>query len=101
MRFYVMCRTHPNEKIYIKFEQEPQTRAEVPTYFSATCSSGIQHQYINTEVIAEIGADKIGIAGLLTIAAFLIDPIFGIVGILGSTTYGAMEKSKVDKFNNS
>ncbi len=101
MRFYVICRAHPNEKTYIKFEREPQTRAEVPTYFSATCSGGIQNHYTNTEVIAEIGAGEIGIATLVTIGAFFLDPILGILSILGSTAYGASEKSKVDKFNNS
>jgi hypothetical protein len=101
MRFYVICRIHPNEKIYIKFEPEPQTRAEIPIYFSATCPIGIQNKYTNSEVIAEIGAEKIGLAALVTIGAFLIDPVLGILSILGSTAYGASEKSKVDKFNNS
>ena len=101
MRFYVKCKIHQTEKIYLKFDKEPQSRANVPLSFTATCPSGIQQLFTNQEVIAEVGIEPIAgaiLGGLL----FFIDPVLGLIGLFGGLIgVNANEQQKVDNFNGS
>ena len=100
MRFYVYCKSHLGEKIYVQFPTPPQLRSQVPP-FNAKCSQGSTHIYYNGDVFAELGPAVIGgvVVGALL---FLLDPILGILGmILGGLGVGAADQAAVDKFNNS
>ena len=102
MRFYVKCRIHPNERIYIRFEREPQTKNEIPFWtFQMTCPQGHPDTYYRNEVIAEMGLEPIGgaiLGGLL----FLVDPLAGVIGAsAGLFGMAAHEEEKVRRFNES
>ena len=101
MRFYVMCRFHGGERIYITFQRQPRTRSEIPVTFNLTCPTGVASVYTNREVIAEVGAAAVGgavLGGLL----FLIDPLLGLAGmILGAAGANQAEQQSVDAFNQS
>lgn len=100
MRFYVNCRYHKGEKIYIQFATVPKVRSQIPP-FEVTCPQGFKETYYKDDVFAELGPAFVGgaiVGGLL----FLLDPILGILGvILGGLGVGATEQSAVDNFNKS
>ena len=98
MRFYVICGSHPNEKVYVRFAKEPRSRYEVPAFFQVTCPNGYTGSYSNLQVMAEPGF-PIGI--LIGAALFLIDPLLGILGgTLGGLMSNADEEQKAKRFNN-
>lgn len=102
MRFFVWCKTHAQEKVYINFQQPfPKVRSDINYQFSVTCPRKSTSLYFNRDVFAEMGSASLAgaaVGGLL----FLIDPILGILGlILGGTISASAEKDAVDKFNNS
>lgn len=102
MKFFVWCKTHAQEKVYINFQPPlPKVRSNIPYTFNLTCPRGSINRYSNREVFAEMGNASLAgaaIGGLL----FLLDPILGILGaVLGGTISASAEKESVDKFNNS
>lgn len=101
MRFYVLCKYHNNEKIYLKFDKEPQVRSDIPPYFNVTCPNGIADNHQNSEVKAEMGLEPIG-GAILGGILFIVDPLLGIAGA-GLGLFGMIKKEtdKVEKFNKS
>lgn len=102
MRFFVWCKSHEQEKIYINFQAPiPKVRSDINSAFNLTCPRGVTNLYTNREVNAEMGSASLAgaaVGGLL----FLLDPILGILGaILGGTISASAEKENVDRFNNS
>jgi len=102
MKFFVWCKTHGQEKVYINFQAPlPKVRSDITPTFNLTCPKGNINWYSNREVFAEMGNASLAgaaIGGLL----FLLDPILGILGaVLGGTISASAEKESVDKFNNS
>lgn len=101
MRYFVWCKVHPEEKIYINFQKQPQTRAEIPQVFSLKCPRGVTSSYSNRDVQAEMGGTAIA-GALLGALLFVVDPVLGIIGALtGGAIGGSAEKQAVDKFNKS
>ena len=104
MRFYVICKFHQDsqERIYVTFEREPQTRAQVPPFFNLTCPIlKASNPYLASDVKAEVGAAPIGGAALGALL-FLIDPLLGLAGVLiGALGANATEQEKVNAFNES
>lgn len=101
MRLYVSCRFHPTERIYLRFQTQPSSRAQVPISFSVVCPQGFTAEYSNTEVIAEVGAAPLVGAGLGALLVFL-DPVVGIVaGIAGLLGARAIDQKAVEDFNQS
>ena len=101
MRFYVICKSNQQERIYVSFEKEPITRSDIPPAFDLKCRNGQINTYTNKEVIAEIGIEPL-VGGLLGGLLFLIDPILGLIGTV-ATAFGTgiKETEKVNQFNNS
>lgn len=97
MQFFVYCKHpgHTNEKIYIRFEREPQVRAEIPFWtFQMTCPQGSTNTYYKNEVHAEVGLEPVGgaiLGGLL----FLVDPVAGVIG--AGAGYAAVKKAEDEK----
>ena len=97
MQFYVLCKQpgDGSNKVYVRFEKEPQTRAEIPFWsFQMTCSLGHTHTYYRADVHAEIGLEPLGgaiLGGLL----FFVDPFLGAAGAIGG--YAAVNKAEKDK----
>jgi hypothetical protein len=102
MRFYVICRVHPNEKIYINLANAPTVRNDIQaTPFQLTCGSNHTDTYSRQEVLAEIGLAPVG-GLILGSVLFLIDPIIGIVGAsAGLFGLAAAEQERVRRFNES
>jgi len=101
MRYFVWCKVHPGEKIYINFQNQPKTRSEIPSLFSLKCPKGSTSIYSNRDVQAEIGETAIA-GALLGALLFVIDPVLGLLGaITGGAIGGLSEKQSVDNFNNS
>lgn len=102
MRHYVRCHSHTDEKIYVRFEQEPATREQIPEWFFADCTRTQQRDtYSRKEVTAEIGPSFI--AGAVAVAALLVlvDPIVGIISAIGGALGLQNEQKKIDTFNQS
>lgn len=101
MRYFVWCKVHNQEKIYINFKNQPKTRAEIPSTFTLKCPRGAISSYSNHDVQAEIGSTAIA-GALLGALLFVVDPILGIIGALtGGVIGGSAESQEVDKFNKS
>ena len=101
MRFYVICKSSPQERIYVSFEKAPVMRADIPNNFSLKCKNGQTANYSNKDVIAEIGIEPL-VGGIIGGLLFLIDPLIGLIGtIIGAGGTGVNEVNKVNKFNNS
>jgi len=101
MRYFVLCKVHTGEKIYIYFQNQPKTRSEIPYSFSLKCPKGSTSIYSNRDVQAEIGGTAI-VGFLLGALLFVIDPALGLLGaITGGAIGGSAEKRDVDNFNNS
>ena len=100
MRFFVNCKYHRGEKIYVQFVTPPQVRSQVPP-FNATCPQGFTTIYDRNDVFAELGPAFVG-GAIVGALLFLLDPILGILGvILGGLGVGAAEQTAVDNFNKS
>ena len=102
MKYYVYCREHPQEKIYIDFGKEISTKDEIPyPCFSLKCpTSNNAFTYNANDVMAEIGTALGG--ALVGALLFLIDPVLGLVGtVMGLLGKTKIEQDKVIKFNNS
>ena len=102
MRFYVRCRVHQNERIYITFQSEPQTRSDIQQEtFQLICPQGRPDVYFKAEIIAEVGLEPIG-GAILGGILFLVDPLAGVLGAsLGLFGVAAREQEKVRRFNGS
>lgn len=101
MRYFVWCKVHPQEKIYINFQNQPKTRADIPPSFTLKCPRGSTSLYSNRDVQAEIGGTAIA-GALLGALLFVVDPVLGILGaITGGAIGGSAEKQAVDNFNKS
>lgn len=101
MQYYVICRQHPNEKVYVRFTTPPETRSEVPASFQATCGKGHQNTYYRAEVVAEVGLEP-WVGGLVGGLLFFVDPIAGVMGATaGYTAVLKVETDKVKRFNES
>lgn len=101
MRFYAMCRSHANERVYLQFQNVPATRDQVPRLFHVTCPSGTQQTFGARDVVAEAGP-AILLGAAVGAVLFLLDPLLGLLGLLGGAIGGGMsEKEKVDRFNSS
>ncbi|MEM4068145.1 MAG: hypothetical protein QXV17_14940 [Candidatus Micrarchaeaceae archaeon] len=100
MRFFVYCKYHSGEKIYIQFTTVPQVRSQIPP-FNATCPQGYTAPYNKDDVIAEAGPAVVG-GAVVGALLFLLDPVLGILGaILGGLGVGAAEQAAVERFNKS
>jgi hypothetical protein len=101
MRFYVHCKSNPQELIYVSFENKPVTRQDIPVNFSLKCRNGQIANYTNRDVFAEIGTEPL-VGGLLGGLFFLIDPLIGLgAAIAALVGTGIKEADKVKKFNES
>lgn len=101
MRYFVDCKVHSGEKIYVNFQKQPKTRSEIPSTFSLKCPKGSMSAYSNGEVQAEIGGTAIA-GALLGALLFVVDPVLGLLGaITGGAIGGSADKQAVDNFNNS
>ncbi|MCL4498323.1 MAG: hypothetical protein M1412_01860 [Deltaproteobacteria bacterium] len=102
MKFFVYCHPHRGEKIYINFQPEPSSRAEIPQTFQLTCPQGTTDTYSNNEVNAEIGLEPIGGGAAIGLGFSLIDPILGLIlGVLGLLGIKQKQEEKKNQFNNS
>lgn len=102
MKFFVYCHTHKEEKIYINFQPEPSSRAEIPPTFQLTCLQGTPDTYHREEVNAEIGLEPIGGGAAIGLGFSLIDPALGLIlGILGLIGIKQKLEEKKNRFNNS
>jgi hypothetical protein len=99
MRFYVMCPVHYGERVYVRFENEAQirTKADLPFTFQVVCPSGVTTIYSRSQVTAEAGF-PIGV--FIGAALFLVDPLLGLLGVLGGGILGN-EDTAVNTFNSS
>ena len=102
MRFYVICKSNPQERIYVSFDKKIiETRMDLPSQFYLTCKNGEKFPYSNKDVFAEVGFEPLG-GALIGSLLFFIDPLIGLIGtILGATGSATKETAKVNKFNNS
>ena len=101
MRYFALCKVHPQEKIYISLQNQPKTRSEILPTFTLKCPKGSISVYSNREVQAEIGGTAIA-GALLGALLFVVDPVLGLLGaITGGVIGGSTEKQAVDNFNNS
>ena len=102
MKYFVYCKEHHDEKIYINFGKEVKTKNEL-TYecFSLICpTSKTTYLYNINEVKAEVGPAFGG--ALVGALLFIIDPVLGLIGsITGLLGMAKIEQEKVNKFNNS
>lgn len=102
MKFFTYCHTHPEEKIYINFQPEPSTRAEIPSLLQLTCPQGITDKYTNKEVRAEVGLEPLGGGAAIGLGFSLIDPMLGLIlGFLGLIGIKQKLEEKEKQFNNS
>ena len=105
MRLYVMCKKHPQEKIYLSFTgEQPQSRGQINLpIFSVECPSTRRfYNYARDEVVAEEGAALPLTGAALGALLFLINPISGMIGTLVGAAGGrASEVDKVKRFNES
>ena len=104
MRYYVLCKDHPDEKIYVRLTDEPKTRDAIPfEWFTMSCtSSGVQHTYLTDEIVAEKGTALPLAGGLLGAVLYLVSPVAGIVGALVGAAKGTRtEEDRVRQFNSS
>ena len=103
MKYYVFCKEHPQEKIYIDFNNvEISVKDDVPyPCFTLSCpTTNHRNVYNANEVQAEAGIVLGGalVGGLL----FLIDPVLGLIGsIAGLIGMTKKEQDRVRKFNSS
>ncbi|MHB1645908.1 MAG: hypothetical protein ACYCSW_05290 [bacterium] len=102
MKYYVFCKEHSQEKIYIDFGKEISTKDEIPySCFSLKCpTTNNSYNYNANEVMAEAGTALGG--ALVGALLFLIDPVLGLIGsVAGLLSKTKIEDDKVLKFNNS
>ncbi|MCL4546768.1 MAG: hypothetical protein M1576_03385 [Deltaproteobacteria bacterium] len=102
MRYFVHCKEHPEEKIYVDFGKQifDKNELDYPCFSLACPKSGNTHTYSLNEISAEPGV-AIG-GGILGALLFFLDPIAGIIGTITGLAAGLKnEQEKVEKFNNS
>ena len=101
MRYFVHCKLHNSERIYVNFSNNPRRRTDLPAVFMLNCPSTSQPiAFYPSDVSAEGGPAPIGgaiIGGLL----FLVDPVLGLLGaLLGAGAANNEEQQQVNDFNN-
>ena len=102
MQFFVFCKRtgHTAQRVYVRFEKEPQVRAEIPFFiFQMTCDQGHTETYNRGDIKAEVGLEPIG-GAILGGILFLVDPLLGAIGA-GAGLFGIarLEQEKVERFN--
>jgi len=105
MRYFVVCREHPHEKVFLGFEgAQPSTREEIPlAAFSVRCPQTNESAvYGREDVMAEAGS-ALPLAGSAVGALlFLFAPLAGVVGTIAGYLGGASrEADQVKRFNES
>ena len=105
MKYYVICKTHNGEKIYINFANpQPKVRAEIPApLYEITCPQDSSSFYSKMDIKAEVDLLPVIIAtGGGAILLSLLDPLIGVFG--GGAIFSGMtaeEERKVKEFNQS
>ena len=105
MKYYVFCKEHPQEKIYIDFTDitiKITVKNDIPYhYFTLWCHS---NNHINVYNVNEIQAEKGIVLGgaLVGSLLFIIDPILAFIDLIAAVLgIRKKEQNKVKKFNNS
>lgn len=105
MKYYVFCKTHNGERIYINFAiPRPKVRADIPApVYQITCPQGSMSFYSKMDIIAEaeiLPAAIVGVGAGLILS--LLDPLVGVAGG-GAAFSGIMadEEKRVKEFNQS
>ena len=105
MKYYVFCKEHAQEKIYIDFSNitiKIAVKNDIPYhYFTLFCHS---NNHINVYDVNEIQAERGFVLGGALIGGllFIIDPILGFIDLIkGLIGISKKEQEKVKKFNNS
>lgn len=104
MRYYVQCRVHHEEKIYLRLDDTPLARQEIPyERFTLTCpTDGTVHHYSRDEILAEEGASLPLTGSAVGALLFIFAPLAGIVGAVAGFLGGTdKEKKRVADFNTS
>ena len=104
MRYYVKCRDHPEEKVYLRLENEPLVRASIPfDHFTISCpTTGASRIYSSKEIHAEEGAALPLTGTAVGALLFIFAPLAGIVGAVVGFLGGAdKERTRVAEFNQS
>ena len=105
MKYYVFCKTHNEERIYVTFSNPPpKVRAEIPApVYQITCPKGSVSFYSKMDIIAEVEVLPAAIVGLgAGLILSLLDPLVGVAG--GGAAFSGMmadEEKKVKEFNQS
>lgn len=101
MRYFVQCRTHPEERVYITFkpEQQPPDRSQVAAQFWLKCNLGALNIYRREEVFAEPGPTWL-VGAAVGALMFFLDPIVGIAAAIGGAVgVRATEEAAAQRFN--
>lgn len=105
MRYYVCCRKHPQEKVFLRFEgSQPSTRNEIPlSAFTVRCpKTGELELYGPMDVLVEAGSSLPLAGSAVGALLFLFAPLAGVVGTIAGLLGGASrEADQVKRFNNS
>jgi len=104
LRYYVRCREHPEEKVYLRLENEPLVRASIPfDHFTIPCpTTGTNLIYSSEEIRAEEGAALPLTGTAVGALLFIFAPLAGIVGAVAGFLGGAdKERRRVAEFNKS
>jgi hypothetical protein len=104
VRYYVKCRDHPEEKIYVRLGGEPATRSDIPfKLFTIACpTSGSPFAYCARDIVAEEGAALPLTGTAVGALLFIFAPLAGVVGAIAGFLGGAdKERKRVTEFNES
>jgi len=105
MRLYVVCHSHPDEKIYLRLEGKiPEVRSDIPFgSFIVECpTSGKRASYLVSDVMAEEGATLPLVGSAVGALLFLFAPLAGLVGAVAGLLGGAKKEAElVKRFNGS
>jgi hypothetical protein len=105
MRYYVICRGHGGEKVYITFQgRQPTVRGEISaSAYEITCPQGSTSIYSRMDIMAEADIlPAIVLGGGAGLILSILDPLVGIAG--GGAVFSGMvadEEKKVKQFNES
>ena len=104
MRYFVNCRHHPEEKIYLNLVGSPAKRSDIPyEAFSAACpTSGRLAAYSTSEIVSEPGTSLPLLGTAVGALLFAFTPLAGLIGSVAGLFGGAeRERKRVEEFNSS
>ena len=104
MRYFVKCRVHRDEKVYLRLEDNPDTRADLDfASFNVACPrSGSISLYSTSEIIAEPGVELPLLGTAVGALLFVFTPVAGLIGSIAGLFGGTdREKRRVEGFNKS